>query len=202
MAIALRLDPESFNANTSAGHSSYDQGRLADAARYYEKATALDETALQPALMLISCYRTLGDGENASRIARAALDRAEKAVARDRSNGYAMQVAVAALAELGEHDRAKDWMRRALLVDPDNLLTRYNFACTLATSLADPEAALAMLKPALEGVTTDHLVKGAPNDPDFASLHDDPRFQAMVAAAEARLAAAQPADGAAAPEAG
>jgi hypothetical protein len=27
------------------------------------------------------------------------------------------------------------------------------------------------------------------SDPDLAGLHDDPRFQAMVAAAEARLAA-------------
>ena len=27
-----------------------------------------------------------------------------------------------------------------------------------------------------------------PNDPDLASLHDDPRFQAMVAVAEARIA--------------
>jgi hypothetical protein len=35
---------------------------------------------------------------------------------------------------------------------------------------------------------------------DFAGLRGDPRFQAMPAAAEARLAAAKPADGAGAPE--
>ena len=58
--------------------------------------------------------------------------RAEKAVAQDRSNGNAMGVGVAALAALGEADRAKDWMRRALLIDPDNLMMRYNFACALA----------------------------------------------------------------------
>ncbi len=61
-----------------------------------------------------------------------------------------MGVGVAALAALGETDRAKDWMRRALLIDPDNLLMRYNFACALATSLGDPEAALDMLGPVLE----------------------------------------------------
>jgi hypothetical protein len=36
----------------------------------------------------------------------------------------------------------------------------------------------------------------AKTDPDFAGLRRDPRFQAMIAAAEARLAAANLADGA------
>jgi hypothetical protein len=39
-------------------------------------------------------------------------------------------------------------------------------------------------------------VTAAPTDPDLAGLRGDPRFQAMLAAAEARLAAAKPADGA------
>jgi adenylate cyclase len=61
-----------------------------------------------------------------------------------------MGMGVTALAALGETDRAKDWMRRALLIDPDNLQMRYNFACTLAASLGDPDAALDMLGPVLE----------------------------------------------------
>jgi adenylate cyclase len=80
-------------------------------------------------------------------------------------------------------------MRRALLIDPDNLMMRNNFACTLAAWLGDPEAALAMLEPVLER-DTGVLVRNARTDPDFAGLRDDPRFQAMIAAAEARLAAA------------
>jgi adenylate cyclase len=123
------------------------------------------------------------------------LEKAEKAIAQDRSNSNAMVVGVGALAALGETDRAKDWMRRALLIDPDNLNMRYNFACTLAALLGDPDAALAMLGSVLER-DTGNLVKLAPADPDLAGLRGDPRFQATVAAAEARLAAAKPADGA------
>jgi adenylate cyclase len=199
IAVALRLDPESFEVNHLAAYISYAQGRLAEAAPYFEKATALIETGLRAPQMLVSCYTALGDVENARRNARIALKRAEKAVAADRSNGFAMDTAVTALAALGEADRAKDWMRRALLIDPDNLLMRYNFACTLATSLGNPEAALDMLEPALER-DTGWLVQDIAADPDFASLRGDPRFQAMVAAAEARRAAAKPADGAGAPE--
>jgi len=198
IALALRLDPESYEVNWRAGSSSYNQGRLAEAIPYFEKATALEMDTGAP-MMLISCYTALGDVENARRIAGVVLERAEKAVARDRSNGNALGAGVAALAALGEADRAKDWMRRALLIDPDNLLMRYNFSCTLARSLGDPEAVLAMLGPALER-DTGRLVRGASTDPDFASLSGDRRFQAMLAAAEARLAAAKPADGAASPE--
>ena len=121
IAVALRLDPESYEVNWRAAYISYRQGRLAEAVPYFEKAAALIETDFTAPFMLVSCYTALGDGENARRVARIALERAEKAVAADRSNGTAMVTGVAALAALGEADRAKDWMRRALLIDPDNL---------------------------------------------------------------------------------
>jgi adenylate cyclase len=193
IAVALRLDPQSYEVNWRAGSISYNQARLAQAAPYFEKATALTMTDTGSPTMLISCYTGLGDGENARRIARVALQRAEKAVAQDRSNGNALGAGVAALAALGEWDRADDWMRRALLIDPDNLLMRYNFACTLARSRSEPDAALRMLAAVLER-DTGRVVTSAPTDPDLAGLRGDPRFQAMLAAAEARLAAAKPAD--------
>jgi len=198
IAVALRLDPESYEVNWRAGSSSYNQGRLAQAVPYFEKATALETDTGAP-MMLISCYTALGDAENARRIAWVVLERAEQAVARDRSNGNALGAGVAALAALDEADRAKDWMRRALLIDPDNLLMRYNFGCTLARSLGDPEAALDMLAPVLER-DTGRLVTAAPTDSYLAGLRGDPRFQALLAAAEARLAAAKPADGTGTPE--
>jgi len=190
IAVALRLDPESSEVSYQAGYISYDQGRLEDAARRFEKANASIETDLRAPSMLVSCYTALGDGENARRIARIALQRAEKAIAQDRSNGSAMGLGVLALAALGETDRAKDWMRRALLIDPDNILMRYNFACTLASSLGDPDGALDMLGPALER-DAGGLLRNARFDPDLAGLRGDPRFQAMVAAAEARLVAGE-----------
>ncbi len=190
IAVALRLDPESYEVNSRAADISYRQGRPAEAVPYFEKAAALIETDFRAPFMLMSCYTALGDGENARRIARVALERAEKVVAADRSNGSAMETGVTALAALGETERAKDWMRRALLIDPDDLNMRYNFACTLAAWLGDPDAALAMLGPVLER-DAGWLVTTTATDPDLAGLRGDPRFRAMVAAAEARLATGQ-----------
>ncbi len=188
IAAALRLDPESFEVNLRAANIGYGQGRMAEAARHWEKASALIETDTEAPFLLISCYTALGDAESTRRAARITLERAEKAVAQDRSNGYAIGVGVTALAALGETERAKDWMNRALLIDPDNLRMRYNFACALASLLNDPEAALDMLGPVLERDYGSNL-GAAKTDPDFAGLRDDPRFQTMLAEAEARLAA-------------
>lgn len=195
IAVALRLEPQSYEVNWRAGFISYNQGRLAEAIPFFEQATALTETDTGSPMMLISCYTALGDSENARRMGRVVLERAEIAAGQDRTNGYALSAGVAALAALEEWDRARDWMRRGLLIDPDNLLMRYSFACTLARSRSDPEAALGLLRPLLEQ-DTGRLVAAAPADPDLAGLRYDPRFQAMLAGAAARLAEAKPADAA------
>jgi adenylate cyclase len=95
---------------------------------------------------------------------------------------------VAALAVLGETDRCRDWIRRALLIDPDNQMLRYNSACSLCVHLKDTDGALDLLDPYLAWTTRVDL-DWAKVDPDMAPLHENPRFQAMIAAAEARLAA-------------
>ena len=193
IAIALRLDPKSYEVNQQAGLISYRELRLDDAVRYFETATALAETDFSAAGMLVSCYTALGDSERARQAARTAIARIEPVVAKDRSNGHAMANGASALAVLGEVERAKEWMARALLIDPENLLMRYNFACGLIAYLNDAEAALDVLGPAMAR-DPGSLVRAAKTDPDLDALRDDPRFQAMLAAAEARLTSANDAE--------
>jgi adenylate cyclase len=147
---ALRLDPESFEVNRCAALLSFRQQHPEDATRYYEKAAALEELDFSSASMLITCYRAAGNREAMKRAAEMALTRAEKVLAHDSSNGSAMGHGSVALAELGQRERAKDWMGRALLIDPENVSMRYNFACALANQLNDKEAALEMLGPTFE----------------------------------------------------
>jgi adenylate cyclase len=197
IATALRLAPESFEVNTKAAGLSYNQRRFAESARYEEKAAKLDETALGPARMLISCYVAMGDLENAQRAARMTLMRAEGATARDPSNGFAMDCAAVSLAVLGQAKRARGWMERAIRIDPENMGIRYNFACTLMAHLEDADGALEMLGPVLAQSLS--IARYAKIDPDLDGLRDDARFQAMVAAAEARLGATKSSDAVAAP---
>jgi adenylate cyclase len=182
---ALRLDPESHEVNRCAAILRFRQQRLEEAIRYFEKAVALEEGDFGSAGMLITGYTAVGNSEAARRAAEITLARAEKVLAHDPNNGSAMGHGSDALAVLGQRERAKDWMGRALLIDPENMAMRYNFVCALANHLNDKEAALEMLGPAFEKMGMG-LVSHAKVDPDFDALRDDPRFQTMLAAAERR----------------
>jgi adenylate cyclase len=184
---ALRLDPESHEVHRGAAILRFRQQRLEEAIRYFEKALALEEGDFASAGMLITCYTAVGNHEAARRAAEITLARAEKVLAQDPNNGSAMGHGSDALAVLGQRERAKDWMGRALLIDPENTAMRYNFVCALANHLNDKEAALEMLGPLFEKMGTG-LINHAKVDPDLDIIRDDPRFKAMLAAAEARVA--------------
>ena len=184
--IALRLDPESYEVNSAAGRWHYIRRRFDEAIRYYEKAAALMETDYLAAGLLVSCYKATGDAEGVRRAAKRALARTERIVALEPDNGSAMSYAVGALAALGESERAKEWAERALLLDPDNLNLRYNFACTLVVDLHEFEAALDLLEPAFKQLRIE-AVNWAKTDPDLDLIRGHPRFSAMLQAAEARL---------------
>ncbi|HEU4809894.1 MAG TPA: hypothetical protein VFS69_04470, partial [Sphingomicrobium sp.] len=98
----------------------------------------------------------------------------------DPSNGAALGILAGGYAILGEKDRAREWIERAMLIDPDNLNMRYNFACVLASYVGDKEEALRLLDGtlALAGPTP---LKIAETDPDLDCLRDDPRFQKFMA---------------------
>jgi len=189
-AIARKLDPESYEANRTAGRLNYQLHRYEEAIRLFEKAVSLMEADLNSAMMLISCHNALGHTAGRRQAAEFAFKRAEVILARDQNNSGVLAYSAYALAASGEGERAKARMNRALLIDPDNWNMRYNFACALSVYLKDKDAALEMLE-SIFATITDAFFSYAKADPDFALLHDDPRYQAMVAAAEARLVAAK-----------
>jgi adenylate cyclase len=187
VAIAFKLNPESYEVNRAAGRQNYQLRRYEDAVRFYEKSASLMEADLNSPSMLISAYHTLGDSAGMRRAAELALKRAEAVLAHDQNNSMAAGYSAYALAALGEGERAKARMERALLIDPENFNMRYNFGCALCTYLADKEEALEMLAPVL-ACCTDSFLPYAKADPDLELLRDEPRFQAMIADAETRLA--------------
>jgi adenylate cyclase len=90
------------------------------------------------------------------------------------------------LALVGESARAREWVQRALLLDPDNLNMRYNVACTLIY-LGDSDEALDTLDPWFKTVTSATRIRHSEADPDLDSIRGDPRFKEMLASAKERL---------------
>jgi len=135
----------------------------------------------------VSSYNATGDEPQMRRAARVSIDRVERAIIQDATNGSALAAGAISLAVLGESERAREWVQRALLLDPDNLNMRYNVACTLVLKLGTAQTALDTLDPWFQTVTSATRVRHAEADPDLDSIRGDPRFKQMLAAAKKRL---------------
>ena len=190
--IALGLDPNSWEVNREAARIFYRQQRLPEAARHFEKTVGIIETDFHAWGMLSSSYQALGDHEGVERAAKNMVLQSERVLSEDPSNAAALGIGAGGLAILGQAERAKEWIERALLINPDNLNMRYNFACVLTLYLHDAEAAMDLLVPVLEGISIS-LYRNALADPDLEGLRSIPRFQQMMAQTAKRLGAEPPA---------
>jgi adenylate cyclase len=138
--------------------------------------------------MVIGYYDAAGDQEGKKRAARRALERVEKLLAHEPDHGSALSFGITALMALGETERGREWIERALLVDPDNINMRYNLACSLIAQAGAIDEGLDVLASTMERIHQEP-VNWMKFDPDLDRVREHPRFKAMMAAAEARLAA-------------
>ena len=184
---ALRQDPESWQVNYTAGLVFYFHmpRLLGEALRYFDKASALNATDFVSPAFLISCNNLAGDRAAALRAAELCVAHAERVLADEHNNSFAMSVAADGLAVLGQSRRARELIERALLLDGSNFVTRHQIACTLAGTLNELERAVDVLVPAIAKMSPNYidLLNASPR---LASIRGHPRVMAAVAEARAR----------------
>ncbi|MFZ2029196.1 MAG: tetratricopeptide repeat protein [Vitreimonas sp.] len=185
--IALRLDPNCFEAQLFGGYVYMAQKRLQESIKHFEAAIALDPNAYQASGMVLQAYVAVGDETQAKMAAQRSLTLCEAMLKVEPDHGGALGFIVSALVHLGEAERAREWAKRALLFDPDNLRMHYNVACGMAT-LRDTETAIALLTELLPKVHGG-WISWMRTDTDLDPIRDDPRFGELLDAAEARVTA-------------
>nr|NUR37193.1 TIR domain-containing protein [Sphingomonas sp.] len=185
MEAAIRLGPDSWEVNKEAGRFYLNKRDVPTATRHYEKAAELMETDFHAWAMLSTCYQALGDTAKLRESAKRMVSESQLAVQQDPSNGAALGILAGGYALLGEKEKTREWIDRALLVDPDNLNMRYNFACVLSI-MRETDAALKMLQSALS-LSGAYQIRIAETDTDFDNIRDDLRFQKILADAKKRL---------------
>ena len=186
MEAALRLDPQSWEVNKEAARVAMRQRRVEEAAAYLEKAVSLVDSDVHAWARLVTLYHALGNSAAKRIAADAAIAHAQQVLAQDPSNGSVMSFGAGSYAALGQHERAREWIERALLVDPDNLGMRYNFACLFAAFIGDKDIAIRHLERSLATAGAFHLSL-VESDPDLDTLRSEPRYQRMIAGAKKRL---------------
>ena len=177
---ALQLAPESWEVNKVGAYLFRLRQDVGAATRHLEKAVEAMDTDFCAWATLATFYQAQGKEEKVRDAARKMVSESETALQQDPSNGAALGIIAGGYAILGEASRAREWIERAMLIDPDNLNMRYNFACVLATYVGDKEEALRLLEPTL-AQSGPMLFKIVETDPDFDCLRDNPRFRKMMA---------------------
>ena len=174
---ALELNPSLYDAYYFYGRTRFHQGDMEMAADLFERAAEADPADYQARLLRIQILRGKGQTEMAEAEAAEALAVVEKHLEWTPDDARAFHLGAGSLIILGQLDRAKRWMRRALALDPDDPIALYNVACNFAT-INEVEESLDYLEKAIDKgiVSTDWMN----NDEDLINLRTSPRFKELL----------------------
>jgi adenylate cyclase len=188
---SVRLDPDSPEVRFNFGQTCFASGRYEAAVEHLERAAALGEESFDALTYLAQIYQALGREGEAKDAARQALAQIERRIALYPDDALSLSWGAGLLAQLGHKERAEEWISRALIVEPDDAVIHFNVACGLA-QMSETDRALDLLESAAHKMPAFAVVNWIKNDGELAPLRGHPRYQALAAREEARLAATEP----------
>jgi adenylate cyclase len=174
---AIAVDPNSFEAHFFYARLNVQQGKIERAAAEYQRAAEIKPGDYQCACLLSQIYLSLGREQESKEAARRGVELAERELTAHPEDSRPAQLGAGVLVRLGEIDRAREWLARAVAIDPDDTNTQYNAACTYA-QLGDIEVALDLLERTLPKLGPGGR-NWAKHDSDFEPLRNHPRFQQL-----------------------
>jgi len=142
---AISLDPNSFEAHYFYARACVFQGKIEQATALFERAAAIKPDDYASVCILVQFYNSLGRKQDAKEAARKGVKLAERQLTLHPDDAKAAELGSGSLIEIGEFDRAREWIARALSIEPDNPVTHYNAACGYAM-LGDIDKAFELLE--------------------------------------------------------
>jgi len=174
---AIELHPTLFDAYYFYARSSFEAGDLEKAVQLFEKAHRSRPEDYQATALRALALHELGRADEARQADQQAVHLINKYLEINPNEARAYSLGASPLARLGEREHSKQWSEQAIALAPNDPVILYNTACNLA-QLGEHDRALDRLERSIEaGVAVSDWIK---HDPDFESLRDHPRFQAIV----------------------
>jgi adenylate cyclase len=174
---AIELDSTSFNAYYFYARSSFEAGDLEKAVQLFEKAHRSRPEDYQAIALRALALHELGRADEAREADQQAVGLVNKYLEVNPNEARAYSLGANSLARLGERDHSKQWSEQAVALAPNDPVILYNAACNLAQSGEHDRALDGLERSIKAGVSVGDWIL---HDPDFASLRDHPRFQAIV----------------------
>jgi adenylate cyclase len=130
-------------------------------------------------ILSIQIYRSLGRAADIKSAAHRGVERAERYLALHPDNPRSATAAAVGRVALGDKDRAREWLARALAIDPDDVWNQYNAACVYA-NLGDIERALDVLEGVLRHAGYELKHGWIQHDSDLDPLRKHPRYHKIL----------------------
>jgi serine/threonine protein kinase/Tfp pilus assembly protein PilF len=167
---AVALDPASLETNTFLGGDLYYGHHYDEAVKQLRTTVDMEPNYWMSRVMLGMTYEQLGDLQGA-------LDELEKATSVETEIPFPLAELGHLYARMGRKDDAERVLQELLRRGQKIYVPPYNLA-TLYMGLGQKEQALASLEKAYADRSLLLMFIGV--DPEFESLHSDPRFAALV----------------------
>jgi TolB-like protein/Flp pilus assembly protein TadD len=174
---AIELKPCLFEAYYYYARTQFHRGNVEQAAELFKKAGEVDPTDYQSRCLRVQILRGTGRTDEAVEAAQEAIDVVLKQLEWNPDDARAYHLGAGSLVVLGDVDRAKRWLHRAIEIAPDDSVVLYNVACNLAT-LGEQDAALDYLERAFEhGAVSAAWMR---NDEDLESVRGHERYADLL----------------------
>jgi len=174
---AIRLNPAAHMTYHLYGRHAFGLGQMAKAVELYRTAIRLEPDDYQSRSLLEGPLRSLGAHDEAREANRLAGIAIERRLQQRPDDVRALLLGAVQAALAGDAGRAKLLGDRAMAARPDDFSTAYNVACAHAI-LGEHDRALEMLDRAIRHGRGN--LGWIEHDTDFAALHGDPRFEAIL----------------------
>jgi len=184
---AISLDPNSFEAYYFYARACVFEGKIEQATTLFERAAKSKPDDYQCMNLLVQWYHSLGREQDAKEAARKGVKLAERQLILHPDDARAAELGSVSLIEIGEVDRAREWIARALAIEPNNPPTQYNAACGYA-QLGDIDKAFELLKRGLPNAGPE-WGRWIQHDSSLDPLRKDPRYRELLEAIHRRESA-------------
>ncbi len=176
LQTAIRLDPTLGGPRYFYARLCFQQGKMAEAVRWFEDAARVEEN-FEARFFAAQACEAEGRHDEALAAYRRALASAERQLAFHPDDPRAATMRAVSLCRLGQPDQGLEWARRALEMDPSDTGVRYNVACLFALEGRHAEAIASLEDCVRLGFGNLEWIE---RDPDLASLRGDARFERLI----------------------